>query len=83
MTPGKLKRPNDEIVRVSNRDDIETILREMWPEGRVPAEELHGQLKRVDISILKYRLGVDRTYYGIGELADLFWSYSNYEQSEY
>ncbi|HIF9333062.1 TPA: hypothetical protein ACX6RM_001309 [Photobacterium damselae] len=80
MTAVKLKRASDEIVPISSRDDVEAVLREMWPDGRIPVEELHSQLKKVDISILKYHLGLTRTYYGIGELADLIWKCSNYER---
>lgn len=81
MIPVKLKRSSDKIVHIDDKEDVEAVLREIWPEGRIPVDELHKQLSRADISILKYRLGCSRTYYGIGELTDLIWSCSNYEQS--
>ncbi|UJZ95031.1 hypothetical protein IHC87_06715 [Photobacterium damselae subsp. damselae] len=59
---------------------MEAVLRQMWPDGRIPVQEFHSKLTKADISILKYQLGRSRTYYGISELADLIWSRSNYEQ---
>lgn len=80
MTVVKLKHPDSELVLVNDRDDIEAILREMYPENRIPAEEFHRGFNKMSVSFLKYKLGRQRTYYSISEIADLIWSCSNYEQ---
>ena len=81
MTVVKLKQPSDEIMHIDDRDDVEQVLRQMWPEGRIPVDEFHAMLQRPDISMLKCKVGCNRTFYGIGEIADLIWSCSNYERS--
>ncbi|MCX2788367.1 hypothetical protein [Vibrio sp. Sgm 5] len=81
VSPVELLRAGVEIVPISDMDDIERTLLEMWPDKRIPAHEFQAMLDPLDISILKYHVGCERTFYGIREIAELIWKLSNYEQS--
>ncbi|HHP0469562.1 TPA: hypothetical protein ACRZ6V_001218 [Vibrio harveyi] len=77
-----LMRAGIEGIPVYDKEDVERILLEMWPDNRIPAHEFHAMLAPADISVLKYHVGCGRTYYAIREIADLIWKCSNYERSD-
>lgn len=75
-----LMRQGVELVTINDISDVENALLSMWPENRIPVAEFHSMLTRNDISVLKYHVGINRTYYSIREIADLIWERSNYER---
>jgi hypothetical protein len=74
-------RSGIEIVTINDIGDVENALLSMWPENRIPVPEFHSMLTVADISILKFHVGCNRTFYSIREIADLIWERSNYERN--
>ncbi|EGU36915.1 MULTISPECIES: hypothetical protein [Vibrio] len=82
MSSASMMKPGLEPVIIHDKEDVEKVLLQMWPENRIPAHEFHEMLTPNDISILKAYTGCGRTYYSINEIAEIIWTRSNYENSE-
>ncbi len=70
-------KPRYEIITPRSQKELEELLREVYPDNRIPASEFQASLNQIDKAIIKCDLGV-RNWYTPKELAEYLWKRSNY-----
>lgn len=86
-TPKKISTTTDghEVIEFDGPEDIEVILKQIWPTGWIPSNELFtrfGINNPLVKNAFRNAMGLNVARYKVPDLADFIWDNSNYGKAD-